>query len=163
MQVVYGFKQGSDDKSKIWKLSALLFWCFPLFPFICLIVFTLCMPTGKDSREDDQRPEQALVLHYTFQIKLLGNMSIYCHLQLERSEHRIKNLYSLQKYYIRPQSYVLTAETPNSPFISLFSTLREGCSRDLFTRWGKLSDSIVSLNYLIPVIEPADHQRSLCI
>lgn len=91
------------------------------------------MSTGKDSREDNQKTEQALVLHYPSQIKLLGNSDIYYHLQQERSEHGIQT-HSLQKYYIRPQSYVLTAETPNSPFISLFSIHREGYSGDLCIR-----------------------------
>lgn len=76
----------------------------------------------------------------------------------------IKILRSLQKYYIKPQSYVLTAETSNSPFVSLFGIHGKRCSGDLCTRWAKLSYSLVSLNDFTPFIERVDHWRpSLCI
>lgn len=107
---------------------------FSLFLFICLIDFTLYMSMGKDSREDNQKTERALVLQYPSQVKLLGNSNTHHHLQLERTEHRIQTIHFLQKYYIRPQSFVLTAETPNSPLISLFSIPREGYI-SAFTEW----------------------------
>lgn len=76
----------------------------------------------------------------------------------------IKILRSLQKYYIKPQSYVLTAETSNSPFVSLFGIHGKRCSGDLCTRWAKLSYSLVSLNDFTLFIERVDHWRpSLCI
>lgn len=72
----------------------------------------------------------------------------------------IQILHSLQKYYIRPQSYVLTAETSNWPFVSLFSIHRKRCSGDLCTRWAKLSYSLASLNDFSPFTESVDHQKA---